>query len=303
MPPDKLLQRLEELKRVRNAVLLVHNYQRAELQEVADFLGDSLDLSRKAADVQADVIVFCGVRFMAETAAILNPGRTVLMPDPHAGCPMADMLTERQLVNLKAQHPGAAVICYVNSSAEIKALSDICCTSANAVRIVNTIPPDQPILFVPDQSLGSYAARQTGRSMILWPGYCPTHHRIRIGDIERMRAEHPKACVMVHPECTTDVVAAADIVASTGGMVRTARESNAREFIVGTEIGLVERLARENPDKRFYCATDLADCPNMKLNTLEKVVWSLEDMVYRVTVPEPVASRARAAIERMLAVS
>jgi quinolinate synthase len=298
-----MLERLGRLKAERNAILLVHNYQRPELQEVADCLGDSLELSRRAAEAEADVIVFCGVRFMAETAAVLNPGRTVLMPDEHAGCPMADMITARQLANLRAGHPDAVVVCYVNSSAEVKALSDICCTSANAVQIVQSVPEDREIIFVPDQHLGDWARRQTGREMILWPGYCPTHRRIRPADIQRMREEHPGAVVIVHPECTHEVRRLADLVASTGGMVRAGREREEREFIVGTELGLIDRLRRENPHKRFWCATELADCPNMKLNTLEKLIWCLEDMRYRVTVPEQTAAKARTAIERMLALA
>jgi len=299
---DPLLERLMNLKRQRDAVILAHNYQRGEVQDAADFVGDSLGLARQAAETDAKVILFCGVDFMAETAAITCPDKVVLVPDHHAGCPMANMITVRQLVEWKRQHPGALVVCYVNSTADVKAESDVCCTSANAIGILKSLPDDSEILFVPDQSLGDYAARKTGRQVILWPGYCPTHHRILREHIERAREEHAEAEVLVHPECTADVIALADHVTSTTGMLRVCAESNAREFVIGTEIGLLHRLAIENPGKQFYPATELADCPNMKLNTIEKMVWALDDMAYRITVPEPVAARARLAIERMLEV-
>ena len=297
---DELLERLNALKAERGAVILAHNYQRGEVQDAADFVGDSLGLSRQAAKTDAPVILFCGVDFMAETAAILCPGKTVLVPDPHASCPMANMITARELREWKAKRPDAPVVCYVNSTADVKAESDICCTSANAVGVLKSLPEDREILFVPDQSLGHYAAQKSGRRVILWPGYCPTHHRILAEHIERARAEHPGAEVVVHPECTPDVVALTDHVASTSGMLRVCAESGAENFIIGTEIGLLHRLRKENPAKRFYPATPLADCPNMKLNTVEKMVWSLEDMAYEIVVPEPIASAARRAIERML---
>jgi quinolinate synthase len=295
-----LEERLEELKRQRNAVILVHNYQRGEVQDVADFTGDSLGLSQQAAKTDADVILFCGVHFMAETAAILCPGKTVLMPDPNAGCPMANMVTERELAEMKARHPDAVVVTYVNSTAAIKAMSDVCCTSANAVKVVDSIPADRQVLFVPDQSLGDYVAKQLGRDILLWPGYCPTHHRILARDVEGRKAEHPDALFVCHPECTADVIALADHVASTSGMVRFCHENPARKFIIGTEVGLLHRLSKENPDKTFLQVSPLADCPNMKLNTIEKMVWSLEDMVYEVAVPPETADKARGAIERML---
>ena len=297
---DELLERLNALKAERGAVILAHNYQRDEVQDAADFVGDSLGLSRQAAKTDAPVILFCGVDFMAETAAILCPGKTVLVPDLHAGCPMANMITARELREWKREHPDAPVVCYVNSTAEVKAESDICCTSANAVGVLKSLPEDREILFVPDQSLGHYAAEKSGRAEILWPGYCPTHHRILAENVKRARSEHPRAEVVVHPECTPDVIALDDHVASTSGMLRVCAESGAEEFIIGTEIGLLHRLRKENPAKRFHPATPLADCPNMKLNTVEKMVWSLEDMAYEIAVPEPIASRARQAIERML---
>ncbi|HUT32754.1 MAG TPA: quinolinate synthase NadA [Planctomycetota bacterium] len=303
MSDERLLARLRELKQQRNAVILAHNYQRAEVQDAADFTGDSLGLSQEAAKTAADVILFCGVHFMAETAAIICPDKTVLIPDPNAGCPMANMVSPRELAVMKAKHPNAAVVTYVNSSAAIKAMSDVCCTSANAVKVVATIPPDREVLFVPDQSLGDYVAKQLGRPLILWPGYCPTHHHILARDVQALKAEHPDALFICHPECTSDVVALADHVASTSGMVRWCRETAAKTIIVGTEIGLLHRLRKDSPDKTFLEVSPLADCPNMKLNTLEKMAWSLEDMVYRVTVPPEVAGPARRAIERMLEIT
>jgi quinolinate synthase len=300
MGDRSLLERLRELKRERNAVILAHNYQRPEVQDAADFTGDSLGLSQQAAKTTADVILFCGVHFMAETAAIICPNKTVLIPDPNAGCPMANMVTPRELAEMKARHPNAVVVTYVNSSAAIKAMSDICCTSAKAVKVVASIPPDREVLFVPDQSLGDYVAKQLGRQLILWPGYCPTHHHILAKDVRELKAAHPDALFVCHPECTADVIALADHVASTSGMVKWCRETKAKEIIVGTEIGLLHRLRKDSPEKTFLEASTLADCPNMKLNTLEKMLWSLEDLAYQVTVPPEVAAPARRAIERML---
>jgi quinolinate synthase len=300
---ETLTDRLARLKGRRQAVILAHNYQTGEVQDAADFVGDSLELSFQAARTEAKVILFAGVHFMAETAKIISPGKTVLVPDPNAGCPLANMVTSRELAQRRQEHPDAVVVCYVNSSAAIKAMSDLCCTSANAVKVVASIPAGRPVLFIPDQSLGQYVARQLGRELILWPGYCPTHHRILARDIRELRSEHPQAKVVVHPECTSDVVALADAVASTSGILRYCRESQAREFIIGTEVALLHRLHRENPGKLFYPASPLADCPNMKLNTLEKMVWSLEDMVYEVTVPEEIAEKARQALQRMLELS
>ena len=298
---DELVARIQELKRERNAVILAHNYQRPEVQDAADITGDSLGLSRQAAKTDAEVILFCGVGFMAETAAILSPDKTVLIPDRHAGCPMANMVTVRELRDAKAKHPDAVVVCYVNSTAEVKAESDYCCTSANAVAVLEAIPADKPVLFVPDMSLGDWAAKQSGREVILWPGYCPTHHRILAEHVRAAKAEHPEAMVLAHPECLRDVVELADHVCSTSGMLTFCRDSDAREFIIATESGMLHPLRKENPDKRFYPASPLSDCPNMKLTTLEKMVWSLEDMVWQVTVPKETADRARLALERMVA--
>ena len=300
----ELVERINNLRRKRRAFILAHNYQLPEVQDIADFVGDSLAMAREAAKVQADVIVLCGVHFMAETAKLLNPGRTVLEPDPHAGCPMADMVTPKDLAEAKRRHPDAAVVAYVNSSAAVKAMSDICCTSANAVRIVESIPKDRPVLFVPDQCLGDYVAQKTGRTnILLWPGFCPTHHRILAEHVAARRREHPDAEVCVHPECTRAVRDLADFIGSTGQIIRHVAESPRREFIIATELGVCHTLRRQNPAKTIVEVTHLADCPNMKLNTLEKVLWSLEDIMFPVTVPDDVAAAARRAIERMLAVS
>ena len=298
-----LRREIRELRNDRNAVILAHNYQHPDVQDAADFVGDSLELSRKAATTRADVVVFCGVRFMAETAAILNPARTILLPDAEAGCPMADMIRAEELEALKAKHPGAPVICYVNSSAEVKAASDCCCTSANAVAVVNSFAPAPVLLFVPDQHLGDYVSRATGRPLVLWPGYCPTHVRIRPEAVQRRKESFPDARVLVHPECPEPVRALADAVLSTGGMCRDAAQSPAAEFIVATESELLHRLRKENPGKRFYPADERAVCPNMKKITLPKVLRALQELKPEIRVPAAVADPTRAAIERMLAIS
>lgn len=294
-----LLEKIRDLKVRRKAVILAHNYQPPEVQDLADFCGDSLGLSLQASETAAEVIVFCGVRFMAETAAILCPDKGVLLPDADAGCPMADMITADQLRRLKAEHPGALVVCYVNSTAEVKAESEYCCTSANAVDVVRLLPKDRPILFVPDQNLGQYTARQTGRDLILWPGYCHVHVGITEEDIRNAKARDPRALVMVHPECTEPVRLLADQVLSTGGMLRFVRQARAKRIIVGTEIGILHALKKENPDVRYVPASERAVCPNMKKITLEKILWALEDLRDRVTVPEGVAARARRSLQRM----
>jgi quinolinate synthase len=297
---EKLLNDIFKLKEERKAVILVHNYQIEEVQDIADFMGDSLDLSRQAAKTDAEVIVFCGVHFMAETAKILSPQKTVLMPDVNAGCAMANMITLRQLKEMKKRHPDAVVVSYVNTKAEIKAESDYCCTSANAVKVVQSIPKEKEILFIPDKYLGDYTSKQTNRKMILWEGFCPTHRRILSEDVLKKKAQYPKAEVLVHPECTPDVIAMADKVLSTTGICRYAKESKSEEFIIGTEIGILYRLKKENPQKQFYPASELAECANMKLNNLEKILWSLEDMVYPIEVPPDIAQRAKRAIDRMI---
>jgi quinolinate synthase len=298
-----IIEKIEKLKKQLNAVLLVHNYQLGEVQDIADFSGDSLELSRKAAKTDADVIVFCGVHFMAETAAILNPGKTVLLPDINSGCPMADMVTAAQLRELKKKHPNAKVVCYVNSTAEVKAESDICCTSANAVQVVKSLRDAEEIIFVPDQYLGSYAGEQAGRELILWPGYCPTHARISPNDIRKRKEEHPGAVVIVHPECKPDVKKVADAILSTGGMITYAKETKAKTIIVGTEIGIIHRLRQENPDKVFVPVSEQAVCPRMKLITIESVLWSMESNKYRITVPEAIRLKAKNAVDRMLELS
>jgi quinolinate synthase len=299
---EEVKERILKLRKERKAIILAHNYQRGEVQDIADFVGDSLELSQMAAKTDADVIVFCGVHFMAETAAILNPGKTVLLPDVGAGCPMANMITAEQLRRQKQKMPQATVVTYINSTAAVKAESDYCCTSANGVKIVGSI--DNPeIIFVPDQYLGDFIARRTGKTLTLWPGYCPTHVRILPEDIASRRQEHPQAKVVVHPECRPDVIALADEALSTSGMIRYAARADVKELIVGTEVEILHRLKKENPGKQFYAASKKAVCPNMKKITLEKIVDSLETMSPVVTVPEAIRVRAKAAVDRMLAMA
>lgn len=297
----QLAEKILSLKKERNAVILAHNYQLGEVQDIADFVGDSLELSQNAARTNADVIVFCGVNFMAETASILCPDKIVLLPVMEAGCPMANMIRAEDLRKMKKEHPGAVIVCYINTTAEVKAESDICCTSANAVRLVQGLEARE-IIFVPDQYLGHYVSTKTGKKMILWPGYCPTHVRIQAEDIHRLRKMYPGAEVMVHPECRPEVVAIADFVLSTGGMIRHARSSQAAEIIVGTEIGLIHRLRKENPDKVFIPVSEQAVCPNMKMITLENILWSMEDMSPRVKVAGDIRLKARKAVDRMIEV-
>jgi quinolinate synthase len=296
------IEKINRLRKSKNTIILAHNYQLGEVQDIADFIGDSLDLSQKAAKTEADVIIFCGVHFMAETAAIICPDKTVLLPEKHAGCPMANMITAPALQEKKREHPKAMVVCYINSSAAVKAESDVCCTSANAVKLVEKINAEE-IIFVPDQYLGSYVASKTGKEMILWPGYCPTHVLILPQDITQRKAEYPQAKVIVHPECRTEVVALADAVLSTSQMVRFSHETEAKEIIVGTEIFLLHRLRKENPDKKFIPASEQAVCPNMKLTTLEGILWSLETMTNQIKVPERIRVRAKRAVDKMLEVT
>ncbi len=293
--------KIQELKKKQNAVILVHNYQLPEVQDIADFTGDSLGLSIEASQTNADVIVFCGVHFMAETAKILSPQKTVLIPDSNAGCPMADMITAQQLRDLKAKHKDAKVICYVNTSAEVKAECDYCCTSANAVEMLEkAFTADDKILFVPDKCLASYAAEKTKRNVIIWQGYCPTHVRILPEYVLEAKKLHPQAKVIVHPECITSVLNLADEVLSTAGMMRYAKESDAKEFIVGTEVEMIYPLKKANPEKNFYPATGLAVCPNMKKVTLDKVKQSLEELVHEIVLPEDILLRAKRPIDNML---
>ena len=295
----ELVDKILALKAKRRAVILSHNYQRPDVQDIGDFVGDSLELSQKAAKTDAEVIVFCGVHFMAETASILCPDTTVLLPNIHAGCPMADMITADELRKKKQEIPAARVVCYVNSTAEVKAESDICCTSANAVRVVQSLGGGE-IIFVPDQYLGHYVATKLNREMILWPGYCPTHVKIQPEDITSLKERYPGSLALVHPECRPEVTAVADEVLSTGGMIRFARQTDVTTLIIATEKELLYRLGRENPGKTFIHASRKAVCPNMKKITLEQVLWSLEDMKPLVKVPEEIRVRARVAVDRML---
>ncbi len=293
--------RIKQLKKERNAIILAHNYQRGDVQDIADFVGDSFGLSKSAVSSGADVIVFCGVDFMAESAAVLNPDKTVLMPELSAQCPMAAMITPESLKLEKNKYPNAAVVCYVNTPASVKAESDICCTSANAVKVVNALPEEE-IIFVPDRNLALFVAAHTQKKIIPWNGYCPTHHLILPGDILLEKEEHPGALVLVHPECRPDVVALADKVLSTEGMLNYVRQSNSKEFIIGTEVGLLHRLGKENPGKTFIPATSYAVCPNMKMNTLGSIIRALEKNEHVINVPEDIRIKAKFALDRMLEV-
>ena len=297
---EQLLEKIQRLKHERKAVIIAHNYQPGEIQDLADFCGDSLGLSIKAAQTDAEVIVFCGVQFMAETAAILSPAKTVLLPDESAGCPLADMITAQQLATLKQEYPDALVVCYVNSSAGVKAESDYCCTSANAVEVVNSLPMDKQIIFVPDQHLGRFVVEETGRDIVLWPGYCHAHMVITEEDIKKAKAKYPDAIVMAHAECTEAVKELSDEVLSTSQMLRYAKKSTAKRFIIATEIGMLHPLKKQNPGAEFIAASDRAICPNMKKITLEKIVWALEDMQYKVEVADEVRMKAKKALDRMV---
>lgn len=295
------VERIRQLRKERNAIILAHNYQRGDVQDIADFVGDSFGLSKTAVSSGADVIVFCGVDFMAESAAVLNPDKTVLMPELSAQCPMAAMITAESLKLEKEKYPDAAVVCYVNTPASVKAESDICCTSANAIKVVNALPENE-IIFVPDRNLALYVAAHTEKRIIPWNGYCPTHHLILAGDILLEKEEHPDAEILVHPECRQDVIALADQVLSTAGMLKYAKQSNSKEFIIGTELGLLHRLNKENPDKTFIPATSYAVCPNMKMNTLGSIIRALERNEHVIKVPEDIRIKAKLALDRMLEV-
>lgn len=302
MSKEEIIAKIQELKKERKAIILAHNYQIGEVQDMADLVGDSLDLSHRASQTEAEVIVFCGVSFMAETAYILSPQKTVLLPDINAGCPLSDMITKEQLLETRAQHPEAVVVCYVNTSAEVKAYSDICCTSANAVKIINSLPSEQEVIFIPDRCLGNYAKVNTGHQMILWNGICPTHLRFSAKEIVKLKEEYPKAVVLVHPECKQEVIDIADFAFSTNGMINHVKKSDKEEFIIGTEIGIIYRLQKENPHKTFIPACKEAICPNMKLTNLEKILNSLENMQHKITVPEEIIVKAKAAVDKMLKV-
>lgn len=298
-----LVESIQKLKKEKNAVILAHNYQLPEVQDIADFVGDSLGLSMTAAKTDAEVIVFCGVHFMAETAKILSPAKTVLLPDLQAGCPMADMIDAQKLRALQAKHPGAVTVCYVNTTAEVKACCDYCCTSGNALKMAQTILKNHgEIIFAPDQYLAGYVSNQINHPFITWEGYCPIHARILPEDIEKAKKLHPGAKVLVHPECKPELTALADLVASTEKMCSFVHDDPADEFIIGTELGIIHRIQKENPVKTFYPASEKAVCEDMKKINLEKVLRSLQTMTHQIYVPQETMDRARGAIQRMLEV-
>jgi quinolinate synthase len=288
------------LKKERNAIILAHNYQTGTIQDIADLTGDSLELSRAAGTMDGDVIIFCGVDFMAETAAILSPEKTVLLPAPDACCPMAEMITSPELEMVKSRYPDAAVVCYVNTSAEVKAASDICCTSANAVQVVNSVPQDK-VIFVPDRNLARYTARFTDKEVMPWEGFCIVHDQIRKEDVQAAQKRYPGAVVLVHPECRPEVIVLADTVASTSGIIREVCSSQKKEFIIGTETGILHRIHKECPNKKCYPLSETAVCRNMKKTDLGKVRDALKTLKPQIRVHEDIARRARCAIDRMLA--
>ena len=300
MKSNRIVQKIKDLKKRRRALILAHVYQREKVQDIADFTGDSLVLSKMAVNTDARVIVFCGVRFMAETAAILNPDKVVLIPRKDAGCPLADMAVVEDLLTRKKEYPGIAVVSYVNSSASIKAASDICCTSSNAVEVVNSLKENK-VLFVPDRNLGRFVASKTKKEVILWDGFCYVHHEsIKPKDIKRIKIKHPQAEIMVHPECQPEVIDLADFVGSTGQMAEYVAKNKSREFIVGTERGMLHALQKENPNKRFYSPSPLVVCQDMKLTKLENVVSALENMQFQIRISDKVAIKAKRALNTML---
>ena len=302
MLTPELQEKIAQLKEMRNAVILAHNYQLDEVQDAADYVGDSFELSKIAAGLDAAVIVFCGVHFMAESAAILAPGKTVLLPETAAGCPLADMVTPEELRLFKQRYPDAAVASYINSSAAVKAESDICVTSANAVEVINSLD-EKRVIFAPDCNLAHFVAQRTAKEIIPWHGYCITHHRVFPEDIKKARQAHPDAVVIVHPECRPEVVEQADAALGTGGMIRFCRETDKREIIVGTEMGMIYRLQKECPDKEYFLLSAGLICPNMKYTTVDKVVSSLEKMQHRISVDSEIRDKAARALQRMLDVS
>ena len=299
---DNITERIQQLKAERNAVILAHNYQPAEIQEIADMLGDSLELSRLAAGVDAQVIVFCGVTFMAETAAILNPEKTVLLPRLDAGCPMADMITAPDLLKVREQHLGVPIVTYVNTTAAVKAESDLCCTSANAIKVVESLTDAGTVYMAPDKNLAQYAARHTDKKVLHWNGFCPIHNNLTADDIAQARAKYPGAKLLAHPECRPEVLEMADGVFSTSGMLKYVAESSHDAFIIATEVGILHPMAKAAPGKKLYPASPRMICADMKKTSLEDVVTSLETLQPRITVPEETRVRALAAVERMLAI-
>ncbi|MCK4353119.1 quinolinate synthase NadA [candidate division WOR-3 bacterium] len=294
-----IIDEIKHLKNEKDAVILVHNYQRPEIQDIADYMGDSLDLSRKAANIDCKIIVFCGVKFMAESAKILSPEKTVLLPRKDAGCPMADMVTVAELRELKAKHPDAIVVSYVNTNADVKAESDVCCTSANAVKVVQSIKSNK-IIFTPDRNLGSWVQRFTDKDIILWDGYCYVHQGMNPRSIKLAKGLHPNAKLIVHPECRPQVIDLADEVLSTSGMIRFAKESATNKILIGTEEGILYRLKRENPDKTFYAAGPARVCRSMKVTKLEDVLIALKEKRYKIEIPEFIREKAKKALEEML---
>jgi len=295
--------RVLKLKEEKHAIILAHNYQPPEIQDIADLTGDSLELSRQAASTKAQVIVFCGVAFMAETAAILNPDKIVILPRLDAGCPMADMITPEDVISIKHEHPGLPIITYVNSTAAVKAESTVCCTSANSIRIVESFAKADSVYMAPDQNLAKYTARHTQKKVLYWHGYCPIHHDLTEQQVQLRKAQYPDAMFLAHPECRPEVLDLADVVQSTSGMLRYATESPRNSFIVGTEEGILYPMRRQNPEKNFYPASDKLICSNMKKTSLDDVVRSLETLQPRITVPEEIRVRALDAVEKMLAAS
>jgi len=302
MNQTEMIDEIRKLAKERNALILAHNYQRDEIQALADITGDSLGLSMEAARAEHDVIVFCGVHFMAESAAILAPEKTVLLPRADAGCPMADMIDAEGLRKMKAEHPQATVVTYVNSTAEVKAETDICCTSANAIKVVESLEADE-IIFTPDRNLGRYVAGKVpGKTFHYWEGFCPTHDRLQVADVERAMQEHPDALFVAHPECPPEILALADHVCSTSGMYDFCHSDKSKKYIIGTEAGILYRLRKDNPDKEFILPSGSLICPNMKLTALEDVLRCLQTLSPQVTVTADVRQRAQAALDRMLAV-
>lgn len=294
------VEAIRNFRAERQAIILAHNYQNDEIQDIADFVGDSLALSQKAAGTEAKVIVFCGVHFMAESASILAPDKTVLLPAPTAGCPMADMAEVSEVLEWRRRYPHAAVVAYVNTSAAVKAVSDYCCTSANAVKLVRSIP-EQEIIFLPDQNLGHYVAEQTPeKTFHLWPGYCLTHHRLSAATVRQIREAHPDALILVHPECRPEVVELADFVGSTSQIIRFARETPVTKLIIGTEMGVIHGLKADNPGKTFYLLDPGLVCPNMKQTTIDKVLTALETMTPVISVPATIRAKAKTALDRMI---
>ncbi|MCR4436268.1 MAG: quinolinate synthase NadA [Clostridiales bacterium] len=303
MEKNRLIEEINALKKKNKAIIVAHNYQVNEIQEIADVVGDSFALSKYCASSDADVVVFCGVRFMAESAKILSPGKTVLLPEIDAGCPMADMITAEELREEKKRHPGAAVVCYINSSTEVKAESDICCTSSNAVNVVKAVD-QQEVLFVPDKNLGNYISKMVPeKRLILWNGFCITHHRINRDEVEKIKTLHPEALILVHPECRPEILELADYVGSTKQIMDYAKASGHSKFIIGTEMGVLYKLRKDSPNKLFYMMSQGLVCPNMKKTSLNSVYEALRDFKYKIELDEDIRIRAKKALDRMLEIN